>query len=181
MSTPITRIVVHLVERCAELGVAVTPPHRQAVAAAVLKPMDMHVGHDLEGLYATGAELGRTLASRALQAIGCAPADIQGYGKAALVGTGVPLEWGAALLHPRLGKAVRECLPGASSIMPSVTKRAGAGACVDIPLHSVADMWSFDHFDTLSLCVPECPAPDELVIAVALAERGRPLARVRPG
>ncbi|HKU00288.1 MAG TPA: amino acid synthesis family protein [Paraburkholderia sp.] len=181
MNLPIARIVVHLVERCAELGVAVTPPHRQALAAAVLKSRDMKVGRDLEALYASGAELGRTLATRALDVLGCAPADIQGYGKAALVGTDVPLEWGAAVLHPRLGKAVRECLPGASSIMPSVTKRGGAGACVDIPLHGVADMWSFDHFDTISLCLAESPAPDELLIAVALAERGRPLARVRPG
>jgi hypothetical protein len=181
MNTQITRIVVHLVERCAESGVALTPPHRQAVAAAVLKPAEMDVGPELEALYAMGAELGRTLVARALQAVGCAPADIQGYGKAAIVGTDVPLEWGAALLHPRLGKAVRDCLPGASSIMPSVTKRGCAGACVDIPLHGVADMWSFDHFDTVCLCVPDSPAPDELLIAVALAEHGRPLARVRPG
>ncbi|MFX1671598.1 amino acid synthesis family protein [Paraburkholderia sp. A2WS-5] len=193
MKAPITRIVVHQVERCAELGVAVMPPHRQVVAAAVLRPMelmepmepmeliDIHAGLDLEALYAMGAELGRTLATRALEALGCVAADVQGYGKAALVGTGVPLEWGAALLHPRLGKAVRECLPGASSIMPSVTKRGCAGACVDVPLHGVADMWSFDHFDTISLCLAESPAPDELLIAVALAERGRPLARVRPG
>jgi len=84
------------------------------------------------------------------------------------------------LLHPRLGKAVRACLPGASSIMPSVTKRGPPGACVDIPLHGVTDMWSFDHFDTVSLCIPDSPAPDELLIAIALAEHGRPLARVRP-
>jgi hypothetical protein len=97
------------------------------------------------------------------------------------VGTGVPLEYGAALLHPRLGKAVRECLPGATTIMPSVTKRGAAGACLDIPTHGIADMWSFDHFDTVSLSVPDSPEPDEVLVAIALAERGRPLARVRPG
>lgn len=181
MNVQITRIVIHLVERCAELGTVVTLPHRQVVVAAVLRPSDLDVAGDLEVLYATGAQLGQMLTSRALLALGCAGEDIEGYGKAALVGTGVPLEWGAALLHPRLGKAVRGCLPGASSIMPSVTKRGPAGACVDIPLHNVTDMWSFDHFDTISLCVPDSPAPDELLVAVALAERGRPLARVRPG
>ncbi|CAB3786365.1 amino acid synthesis family protein [Paraburkholderia fynbosensis] len=181
MNVQITRIVIHLVERCAELGTVVSPPHRQVVAAAVLKPADMDVGGELDALYAAGAELGRMLTGRALLALGCAGQDIHGYGKAALAGTGVPLEWAAALLHPRLGKAVRDCLPGASSIMPSVTKRGPPGACVDIPLHSVTDMWSFDHFDTVSLCVPDSPAPHELLVAVALAERGRPLARVRPG
>ncbi|EPZ88459.1 amino acid synthesis domain protein [Burkholderia cenocepacia BC7] len=39
-------------------------------------------------------------------------------------------------------------------------------------------MWNFDHFDTASLIVPDSPAPDELVVAIALAEHGRPLARV---
>ncbi|RDK01128.1 amino acid synthesis family protein [Paraburkholderia lacunae] len=181
MNVQIARIVVHLVERCAELGTPVTPPHRQVVVAVVLKTTDQDVACELEALYATGADLGQMLTGRALLALGCAGKDIQGYGKAALVGTSVPLEWGAALLHPRLGKAVRDCLPGASSIMPSVTKRGPPGACIDIPLHSVADMWSFDHFDTVSLCVPDSPAADELLIAIALAERGRPFARVRPG
>jgi hypothetical protein len=180
MKVQIARVVIHLVERCAELGTPVTPPHRQVVAAAVLKTTGQDVACELEALYPTGADLGEMLTGRALLALGCAGEDIQGYGKAALAGAGVPLEWGAALLHPRLGKAVRDCLPGASSIMPSVTKRGPAGACVDIPLHSVTDMWSFDHFDTVSLCVPDSPAPDELLIAIALAERGRPLARVRP-
>ncbi|CAN7637680.1 amino acid synthesis family protein [Caballeronia sp. LjRoot29] len=181
MSVQVTRVIVHLVERCAELGVPVVPPHRQAVAAAVLTMAGEGTDDALDMLYATGAELGALLTGRALQALGCTPGDIQGYGKGALVGTGVPLEYGAALLHPRLGKAVRECLPGATTIMPSVTKRGAAGACLDIPTHGIADMWSFDHFDTVSLSVPDSPEPDELLVAIALAERGRPLARVRPG
>jgi Amino acid synthesis len=181
MSVQVTRVIVHLVERCAELGVPVVPPHRQAVGAAVLKMADEGADGALEALYAMGGELGALLTGRALQALGCTPGDIQGYGKGALVGTGVPLEYGAALLHPRLGKAVRQCLPGATTIMPSVTKRGAAGACLDIPTHGIADMWSFDHFDTVSLSVPDSPEPDEVLIAIALAEHGRPLARVRPG
>jgi Amino acid synthesis len=177
----ITRVVVHLVERCAELGVLVVPPHRQVVTAAVLKLADMGADSALETLYEMGAELGTLLTGRAIQALGGASTDIQGYGKAALVGTGLSLECGAALLHPRLGKAVRACLPGATTIMPSVTKRGAAGACVDIPLHGTADMWSFDHFDSVSLMVTDSPAPDEVMVAVAFAERGRPLARVKPG
>ncbi|SEA60298.1 amino acid synthesis family protein [Paraburkholderia sartisoli] len=181
MSAQVTRVVVHLVERCAELGVPVVPPHRQVVAAAVLKIAVVGVDRELDALYATGAALGALLTGRALRVLGCAPTDIQGYGKGALVGTGVPLECGAALLHPRLGKAVRECLPGATTIMPSVTKRGAAGACLDIPLHGIADMWSFDHLDTVSLSVPDSPGPDEVLVAIALAERGRPLARVTHG
>ena len=180
MNVQITRWVTHVVERCAECGISLSLPHRQVVAAVVLRARDADEASELDALYAAGAELGRLLTERALLAIGCPPSNIEAYGKAALAGTNIPLEWGAALLHPRLGKAVRECLPGASSIMPSVTKRGAAGACVDVPLHHVTNMWSFDHFDTISLCVPDAPASDELLIAIALAERGRPLARVRP-
>lgn len=181
MSPQITRVVVHLVERWAELEVPLMPPHRQVVAAAVLKFTDTGADGALEMLYETGAGLGSLLAGHAIEALGGASASIQGYGKAALVGTGLPLEYGAALLHPRLGKAVRACISGAASIMPSVTKRGGAGACIDIPLHGTVDMWSFDHFDAVSLSLADSPAPDEIMIAVALAESGRPLARVKPG
>lgn len=180
MSPQITRIVVHLVERHAELGVPVVPPNRQVVAAAVLGLAGIRADSDLDALYGLGAELGSLLAGRAIQALGGEPTGIQGYGKAALVGTGLSLECGAALLHPRLGKTVRACLPGATTIMPSVTKRGAAGACIDIPLHGTVDMWSFDHFDTVSLSVTDSPAPDEVMVAVAFAERGRPLARVKP-
>jgi hypothetical protein len=175
----IRSVVVCLGERHAEHGLGVCPPHRQAVAAVVLGTTGQGTDWPLEPLYELGAELGTLLTQRAIDALGLAPAEVQGYGKAALLGTGVALECGAALLHPRLGEAVRQCLPGASTIMPSVTKRGGPGACVDIPLHGTADMWSFDHFDTVSLVLPDAPAADEIVIAVALADRGRPLARVK--
>jgi hypothetical protein len=178
--TPVSRWVTYVVERCAELGVAVAPPHRQVVAAAVLDLRGMDADAVLEPLYETGAELGLLLTRRALAALGAAPTEIQSYGKAALLGTGVPLECAAALLHPRLGKAVRACLPAADTIMPSVTRRGAPGACVDIPLHGVSDMWSFDHFDTVSLSVADAPASHEILIAIALADRGRPMARVKP-
>ncbi|MBN3787502.1 amino acid synthesis family protein [Burkholderia sp. Ac-20353] len=180
MRAQIEKIIVHLVERHAELGVSVKPLHRQVVAAAVLRLHDLRDGAALEPLYDIGAEIGTLLTARARWALDVMPTVIQGYGKAAIVGTAVPLECGAALLHPRLGKAVRAGLPGATSIMPSVAKRAAPGACVDIPLHGTADMWNFDLFDTVSLTVADSPAPDEIVVAIALAEHGRPLARVRP-
>ncbi|KVA30547.1 hypothetical protein WI44_19485 [Burkholderia cepacia] len=183
MNPPITKIVVYLLERRAELQIQVDPPHRQVVAAAVLRLYDWHADGRtvaLESLYELGAELGTLLTGRARWALDVAPSAIQAYGKAALVGSAVPLECAAALLHPRMGRAMRESLPGATSLIPSVTKRAAPGACVDIPLHGCTDMWSFDHFDTVSLTLADAPAPNEIVVAIALADSGRPLARVRP-
>ncbi len=176
----IEKIVVHVIERRAELGIAIRPAHRQAIAVAVLTSKNWCTDTSLESLYEVGAELGTLLSERARDALDAPRAQIQAYGKAALVGTAVPLECAAAILHPRMGKAIRACLPGAISLIPSVTKRGAAGACMDIPVHGALDMWSFDHFDTASLVVPDSPAPHEIVVAVALSERGRPLARVTP-
>ncbi|WP_104013470.1 amino acid synthesis family protein [Burkholderia anthinoferrum] len=183
MSPPIAKILVHLVERRAELHVPVDPPHRQVVVAAVLRLDGWRADGPivtLESLYELGAELGTLLTGRARWALDVPPSAIQAYGKAALVGSEVPLECAAAILHPRMGKAMRESLPGATSLIPSVTKRGAPGTCVDVPLHGSTDMWSFDHFDTVSLTLTDAPAPNEIVVAIGLADSGRPLARVRP-
>ncbi|MGU7811636.1 amino acid synthesis family protein [Burkholderia sp. AW49-1] len=183
MNSLITKIVIHLVERRAELCVPLNPSHRQVVAAAVLRLDGWHTDAPLaalEALYELGAELGTLLTARARWALDVEASAIQAYGKAALVGGAVPLECAAALLHPRMGKAMRACLPGAASLIPSVTKRGAPGACLDIPLHGSTDMWSFEHFDTVSLALADAPAPNEIVVAIALADSGRPLARVRP-
>ncbi|WP_322065091.1 amino acid synthesis family protein [Burkholderia ubonensis] len=183
MNPPITKIVVQLIERRADLNVPVDPPHRQVVVAAVLKFDDWRADASLaalESLYELGGELGTLLTERARWALDVPPSVIQAYGKAALVGSGVPLECAAAILHPRMGKAMRESLSGATSLIPSVTKRGALGTCVDVPLHGSTDMWSFDHFDTVSLTLADAPAPNEIVVAIALADSGRPLARVRP-
>jgi hypothetical protein len=82
------------------------------------------------------------------------------------------------LLHPRLGKPVRELIGGGAAIMPSAKKRAGPGASLDVPLHFKDDQWSFAHFDAITLSIPDAPAEDEIVVAVAVTAAGRPLARI---
>ena len=59
MSVQIAKIVVHLVDRRAELGTAIYPAHRQAIAAAVLSRQNWRTDDPLEFLYELGAELGR--------------------------------------------------------------------------------------------------------------------------
>lgn len=97
MSVQVAKIVVHLVERRAELNTAIYPPHRQAIAAAVLSRQIWRLDDPLEPLYELGAELGTSLTEHARCALGVQRGAIQVYGKAALVGTAVPLECAAAL------------------------------------------------------------------------------------
>lgn len=39
------------------------------------------------------------------------------------------------------------------------------------------DAWSFDHFDAMSVMVADAPRPDEPLMAIALADGGRPVPR----
>ena len=182
MNEPVIRkLIVNVEETHREIGRAVTPPVRKAVAAAVIEnPLAGRFVEDLEPLLAMGAHLGALLAGRAVAALG-PDAKVQSYGKAAIVGSNGELEHAAALLHPRLGKPVREAVGQGAAIMPSAKKRGGPGASIDIPLHNKDDEWSFDHFDAVALSIPDAPAADEIVVAVAIATRGRPFARVRRG
>jgi hypothetical protein len=177
----IRKFVVSLDELCLEADQPITPPVRKVVAAAVVRnPFAGRYVEDLSSLIEAGDVLGRLLTDRALALLG-ADARVVSYGKAAIVGLRGELEHAAALLHPRLGKPLRTAIGQGLAVIPSVTKRASAGASVDIPLHCKDDEWSFDHFDAVSLAISDAPADDEIVIALAVADRGRPLARIRKG
>ncbi len=173
------KIVVQIEEIHEEMGKAIDPPTRKATAAAVIKnPYAGKYVEDLEPLYDLGAEIGGLLARRAVEALGVAPADIQSYGKGAIVGLNGELEHAAAILHPRLGKPVREAVEKGDDIIPSTKKMGGPGAAIVMPVTNKNSIWSFDHMDAAEITIPDAPGPDEIVVAIVVADSGRPLARV---
>ena len=99
------------------------------------------------------------------------------YGKGAIVGVDGDLEHGHALLHPRLGKAMRDPIGGGQALIPSAAKVGAAGAVLDVPLGHKDDAWSFDHFDAMTISVADAPRPGEILMAIALADGGRPVPR----
>jgi hypothetical protein len=54
-----------------------------------------------------------------------------------------------------------------------VSKRCAAGTPVDVPLASKDDIWVRSHYDAVTVVVPDAPLPDEIVVIVAVASRGR--------
>ncbi|MCL2430030.1 MAG: amino acid synthesis family protein [Alphaproteobacteria bacterium] len=154
---------------------AVTPVTRAAACAVIANPLAGRPGDDLAELVAFGADLGERLVKEA-QALLFNPAIA--YGKAAIVGTAGDIEHAAAILHPRMGKPMRDAIGGGEAIIPSNVKIGGVGASIDIPLGHKDDVWSFDQIDTLSVMVPNAPRPDEIVVIVVLADGGRPRPRV---
>lgn len=176
----IRKIVVTVEETCRELDREIFPPSRKAVACAVIKnPCAGSVVLDLEPLMVIGAELGKLLGERAVAALGVKPDAITSYGKSAIVGQNVELEHCAALLHPTLGKPLREAVKEGKAVIPSSKKRGGPGTEIDVPLHNKNDEWNFDYFDTAQARVSDAPGADEVVVAVAVTDGGRVLARIK--
>ena len=162
-----------------EMGVALPSPSRRALAAAVIaNPFAGVYAEDLSELIETGAELGDLLAREALSALGCAASDVQGYGKAALVGEAGELEHAAALLHPKLGAPLRAVLGGGAALVPSSKAMGGPGVLLDVPLGHKDAAYVRSHFDGMRVSIPDAPRAGEIVVAVALSLTGRPLPRV---
>jgi hypothetical protein len=174
----IREIHVFLQEIAHSAGRPVDPPVRRAAACAVLKnpKAGQPAGDDFEAFIAASVEAGGILARRALDALGGrAPTA---YGKGVLVGTGGDLEQGAAMIHCRIGLAMREAIGAGLALIPGNAKLAAPGSTLDIVLGGVDDGWSYDAMDTMEIRVPGAPREDEFVLAVAFAT-GRPNARIR--
>jgi len=150
-------------------------PIKRAVIAAVIENPYAGVWVDqLEILEAAGEALATEFMTRALALL---DGQVMAYGKGGIVGENGELEHVAALLHPRFGGPTRGLSDGVS-ILPSVKKRGGQGATIDIPVHHKRAMMIRSHFDAIEFRVADAPAANEIVVALAVSDGGRPHPRV---
>ena len=178
MKPQIRRIVIQIEEIHQEIGRTIDPPARKVTVAAVINnPYAGKYVDDLEPLYDLGAEIGGLLAKKGVTALGVKPSEIVSYGKGAIVGLDGEIEHAAAILHPRFGKPMRAAVEKGDDIIPSTKKMGGPGSVLVMPLTNKDSIWSFDHMDATEISLPDAPRADEIVVAVALADSGRPLAR----
>jgi hypothetical protein len=175
----IRKIVVQVDETRIEQGQAVNPPTRRAVAMAVIaNPYAGRYSENLDELIAIGEQLGALLGTQAVQALGIAPGQAQSYGKAAIVGEAGELEHAAAILHPKLGAPLRKAVEKGAALVPSSKKQGGVGTAVDVPLGHKDAAFVRSHFDAIEARVADAPRANEIVVAVAVTDSGRPLPRV---
>lgn len=125
----------------------------------------------VSGSRALGYELG-SLARTLLRE------PVESYGKAAIVGTAGEQEHANACLTSVFGDAFREAIGGGQAWISSVTKVGGPGTSIDIPLAFKEELWVRSHYDAIEVRVPDAPLPNEIVIVVAVANRGRINARL---
>ncbi|HEU4660852.1 MAG TPA: amino acid synthesis family protein [Pseudolabrys sp.] len=154
---------------------AARPVTRIAACAVIANPLSGQAVDDLSVLVSFGADLGEKLIKEALALL---TRPVASYGKGTIVGTSGDIEHAAAIIHPRMGKPMREAIGGGQAIIPSNVKVGSAGTSIDIPLGHKDDVWSFDEIDTMTVMVPGAPRPDEIVVIVAVADGGRPRPRV---
>ncbi|MGD0723467.1 MAG: amino acid synthesis family protein [Roseiarcus sp.] len=179
MNAEIRKIVTIVEETHREIGRPIAPPTRRAAAIAVIaNPFAGRYVEDLGPLIEFGEELGALLTARAVEALGVPGAAVESYGKAAAVGENGELEHAAAILHPRLGAPVRKALGKGAALIPSSKKRGGPGVALDIPLGHKDAAYVRSHFDGMEVRIADAPRADEIMVAVALTDSGRPLARV---
>ena len=175
----IRKIAVWVEETHTEAGRAIIPPTRKAVAVVVIaNPFAGRYVEDLTALMDMGEELGRMLGDRCVVALGISPELAQSYGKAAMVGENGELEHAAAILHPKLGAPLRKAVQKGAALVPSSKKMGGPGQVLDVPLGHKDAAYVRSHFDAIEVRLNDSPRADEIMVAVAVTDSGRPLARV---
>jgi len=175
----IRKLVTVVEETLSEMGRKIDPPTRRAAAIAVIEnPLAGRYEADLEPLMVIGEELGGLLGRKCVEALGIEPGQAQSYGKAALVGENGELEHAAAILHPRLGKPLRTAVEKGAALVPSNKKRGAMGHPLDIPLGHKDAAYVRSHFDGMEVQVNDAPRANEILVAVAVTDSGRPLPRV---
>lgn len=179
MTANIRKLVVQVDETRKEMGQAIEPPTRRAVAIAVIEnPYAGRYSESLDELIAIGEELGALLGQKAVAALGIQPGEAQSYGKAAIVGEAGELEHAAAILHPKLGAPLRMAVEKGAALVPSSKKRGTLGTAIDVPLGHKDAAFVRSHFDAIEARVSDAPRANEIVVAVAVTDSGRPLARI---
>ena len=197
MQALIRKLVVQVDETQREMGRAVLPPTRRALAIAVVaNPFAGRYEPDILPMMDALQAVGIDMAKRLHAALDVPVERIEGYGKGAIVGASGELEHGA-LWHVPGGYAMRELLgwkgdagaykhgdgSGGQSgnglaIVPSTKKVGGPGATLDVPLTHINASYVRSHFDAFEVRVPGAPRPDEIVFILAMSTGARIHARV---
>ena len=176
----IRKLVTYTEETRIEGGKASATPLRMFAAAAVLTNPWASRGfvEDLKPeIHDLAPQLGEILTASILEMTGSGEA-VEGYGKAAVVGTSGEVEHASALIHTlRFGNHYRTAV-GATSYLSFTNVRGGPNCPISIPLMHKADEGMRSHYLTIQFSINDAPAPDEIVVALGASIGGRPHHRI---
>ena len=79
---------------------------------------------------------------------------------------------------PRWGRRCANALGKGAALIPSSKKRSGPGTTLDIPLGHKDAAFVRSHFDGMEVQINDAPRANEIMVALAVTDSGRPLPRV---
>jgi hypothetical protein len=153
------------------------PIRKIVIGACILNPFaNGSFTPDLSPVVDQSAALGEAFGQRILKVLG---GDIHSsVGKACLVGMNGEYEHGNAFLTATFANPLRDTLGGGKAWIPSTGKRGGPMTPIDIPLAHKHELYVRSHYDTITVAFSDGPNPDEVLVLVAVATRGRLHARL---
>ncbi|MEN9417590.1 MAG: hypothetical protein RI988_1210 [Pseudomonadota bacterium] len=180
MTLELRKIVTYAENTLIEGGKVAERPLRLYAAAAVLRN-PWHGRGFVEDLgpeiREIAPQLGEMLTAEILRMAGSGEA-VEGYGKAAIVGTSGEVEHASALIHTlRFGNHYRTAV-GAKSYLSFTNVRGGAACPIAIPLMHKHDEGMRSHYLTIQFAITDAPAHDEIVVALGASIGGRPHHRI---
>ncbi|NOY57038.1 MAG: amino acid synthesis family protein [Actinobacteria bacterium] len=168
----IRKIVTFIEDGLTEAGIPVDPPYRKvAVAAVIENPYAGKFSEDLGEIIDFSVGLGDLLAGRLVTAMGD---QVNGYGKASIVGVNGEIEHGHAFLTTPMADRFREAVGGGKAWISSTGKRGAPGTTIDVPLAHKDALKVRSFYDTMTVTIHDAPEPDEVVVIIAGVNRGRP-------
>ena len=179
MDKSVRKVVVYDEETHIEGFKRAEPPHRLfAVAAVVTNPWAGRFVEDLKpGIQALGPSLGEMLTKRIVTLAG-GGANIEAYGKAAVVGLDGELEHASGIIHTlRFGNYFRSAVE-AKSYLSFTNTRGPANTPIMVPLMDKNDAGRRAHYLTIQFSIADAPRADEIVAVLGGATSGRPHHRI---
>ena len=180
MNPQVRKTVTYVEDTLIEGGKPAAKPLRMFAAAAVIKNPWLGRGfvEDLRPeIHAMAPVLGELLTGEILKVAGSGEA-VEGYGKAAVVGTDGEVEHASAMIHTlRFGNKLRKAV-GAKSYLSFTNTRGPANTPVVIPLMHKLDEGMRSHYLTIQFSILDAPAQDEIVVALGGSIGGRPHHRI---
>lgn len=176
----VRKLVTYIDETLIEGGRSAARPLQLYAVAAVLRNPWAGQGfvEDLgQQVRIVAPMLGQLLTEKLLRLMGSGDA-VEGYGKAAVVGTSGEIEHASALIHTlRFGNHFRKAV-GAKSYLSFTNTRGGPDCPIAIPLMHKHDEGMRSHYLTIQFSINDAPAPDEVVVALGGSIGGRPHHRI---
>jgi len=154
------------------------PLVRVTAMAAIHNPYAGTPLANIEPLIEFGSALGTLLVQKLLAQYENDPQRVESYGKGAIVGTQGEIEHGYATITRPFAASVRKALGDATAWMAANVKRGALGASLDVPLACKDALYVRSHYDTVTAAMPDAPLPDEVVVILVGAGRGRLHARI---